>query len=117
MRVLVASLTAQLALSVSHIDCVCMCLWLVQILLPMMLRRLKEDVEKSLAPKEETIVEVCCLTVLSDHLTQRTSMLQRYSLPTIHCTNDGCVCVCANVHVHHMWCHVVACSEASLQGI
>jgi SNF2 family DNA or RNA helicase len=29
-----------------------------QILKPMMLRRLKEDVEKSLAPKEETIVEV-----------------------------------------------------------
>ena len=32
----------------------------------MMLRRLKEDVEKSLAPKEETIVEVhiftCTLT-------------------------------------------------------
>ena len=28
------------------------------ILKPMMLRRLKEDVEKSLAPKEETIVEV-----------------------------------------------------------
>ena len=31
----------------------------LQILKPMMLRRLKEDVEKSLAPKEETIVEVC----------------------------------------------------------
>lgn len=30
----------------------------LQILKPMMLRRLKEDVEKSLAPKEETIVEV-----------------------------------------------------------
>ena len=30
-----------------------------QVLKPMMLRRLKEDVEKSLAPKEETIVEVC----------------------------------------------------------
>ena len=30
----------------------------VQILKPMMLRRLKEDVEKSIAPKEETIVEV-----------------------------------------------------------
>ena len=29
------------------------------ILKPMMLRRLKEDVEKSLAPKEETIIEVC----------------------------------------------------------
>lgn len=28
------------------------------LLKPMMLRRLKEDVEKSLAPKEETIVEV-----------------------------------------------------------
>ena len=32
-----------------------------QILRPMMLRRLKEDVEKSLAPKEETIVEVLCM--------------------------------------------------------
>jgi len=30
----------------------------VQLLKPMMLRRLKEDVEKSLAPKEETIIEV-----------------------------------------------------------
>ena len=31
----------------------------LQVLLkPMMLRRLKEDVEKSLAPKEETIIEV-----------------------------------------------------------
>lgn len=28
------------------------------ILKPMMLRRLKEDVEKKLAPKEETIIEV-----------------------------------------------------------
>ena len=41
-----------------------MCFWSVQILLPMMLRRLKEDVEKSLAPKEETIVEVCFLSLL-----------------------------------------------------
>ena len=31
---------------------------LQQILKPMMLRRLKEDVEKSIAPKEETIIEV-----------------------------------------------------------
>ena len=30
----------------------------LQILKPMMLRRLKEDVEKNLAPKEETIIEV-----------------------------------------------------------
>lgn len=29
------------------------------ILKPMMLRRLKEDVEKNLAPKQETIIEVC----------------------------------------------------------
>lgn len=29
------------------------------LLKPMMLRRMKEDVEKSLAPKEETIIEVC----------------------------------------------------------
>lgn len=28
------------------------------ILKPMMLRRLKDDVEKNLAPKEETIIEV-----------------------------------------------------------
>lgn len=35
----------------------------LQLLLkPMMLRRLKEDVEKSLAPKEETVVEVCFWT-------------------------------------------------------
>ncbi len=32
---------------------------LQDILKPMMLRRLKEDVEKALKPKEETIVEVC----------------------------------------------------------
>lgn len=31
---------------------------LQEILKPMMLRRLKEDVEKSLQPKEETIIEV-----------------------------------------------------------
>lgn len=31
---------------------------ILQILKPMMLRRLKEDVEKNLAAKEETIVEV-----------------------------------------------------------
>ena len=30
----------------------------LQVLKPMMLRRLKVDVEKSLAPKEETIIEV-----------------------------------------------------------
>lgn len=30
----------------------------LQILKPMMLRRLKEDVEKNLARKEETIIEV-----------------------------------------------------------
>lgn len=32
------------------------------ILKPMMLRRLKEDVEKSIAPKEETVVEVSNFT-------------------------------------------------------
>lgn len=32
-----------------------------QLLKPMMLRRLKEDVEKNIAPKEETIIEVGCL--------------------------------------------------------
>ncbi len=40
----------------------CLCVSQVQklqgILKPMMLRRLKEDVEKNLAPKEETIIEV-----------------------------------------------------------
>lgn len=35
----------------------------------MMLRRMKEDVEKSLAPKEETIVEVnVCCNVISNFL-------------------------------------------------
>jgi len=37
------------------------------ILKPMMLRRLKEDVEKSLAPKEETIVEVCVFAFVYMH--------------------------------------------------
>lgn len=31
---------------------------MLQLLKPMMLRRLKVDVEKSLAPKEETVIEV-----------------------------------------------------------
>ena len=35
------------------------------ILKPMMLRRLKDDVEKNLAPKEETIIEVYLLICLS----------------------------------------------------
>lgn len=40
-----------------------------QLLRPMMLRRMKEDVEKSLAPKEETIVEVnVCCNVISNFL-------------------------------------------------
>ncbi len=34
------------------------CIFLSQLLKPMMLRRLKEDVEKNLAAKEETIIEV-----------------------------------------------------------
>lgn len=42
------------------------------VLKPMMLRRLKEDVEKSLAPKEETIVEV------SDCLVKATSLMIVY---------------------------------------
>lgn len=41
---------------------IALCIYQVQklqgILKPMMLRRLKEDVEKNLAPKEETIIEV-----------------------------------------------------------
>ena len=37
------------------------------ILKPMMLRRLKDDVEKNLAPKEETIIEVStCFICLTD---------------------------------------------------
>lgn len=43
-------------------------LWQVKklqaILKPMMLRRLKDDVEKNLAPKEETIIEVKKYTVV-----------------------------------------------------
>jgi len=34
------------------------CVVVGQLLKPVMLRRLKEDVERTLAPKEETIVEV-----------------------------------------------------------
>jgi chromodomain-helicase-DNA-binding protein 7 len=36
------------------------------ILKPMMLRRLKEDVEKSIAPKEETVVEASSSTLWRD---------------------------------------------------
>lgn len=45
------------------------------ILKPMMLRRLKEDVEKNLAPKQETIIEVC---VNGAHL------LSNYVLVLVH---------------------------------
>lgn len=53
------------------------------ILKPMMLRRLKEDVEKNLAPKQETIIEVSLcemhiypeLGVVSGHL--KDSMISR----------------------------------------
>lgn len=45
------------------------------ILKPMMLRRLKEDVEKNLAPKQETIIEVC---VSGAHL------LSKYVLVLVH---------------------------------
>lgn len=38
---------------------------LQEILKPMMLRRLKEDVEKTLQPKEETIIEVSRLILFS----------------------------------------------------
>lgn len=41
----------------------------------MMLRRLKEDVEKNLAPKQETIIEVC---VSGAHL------LSKYVLVLVH---------------------------------
>ena len=47
------------ALTVVRIDCC-----LLQLLKPMMLRRLKEDVEKSIAAKEETIIEVYCVWLL-----------------------------------------------------
>lgn len=44
------------------------------LLKPMMLRRLKEDVEKSLAPKEETIIEVMSTdrSVMKDNLLTHT---------------------------------------------
>lgn len=35
-----------------------------KLLKPMMLRRLKEDVEKNIAPKEETIIEVLSSCVI-----------------------------------------------------
>lgn len=40
---------------------------LKQLLKPMMLRRLKEDVEKNIAPKEETIIEVCLYCCLHEY--------------------------------------------------
>lgn len=41
----------------------------LQVLLkPMMLRRLKEDVEKTLAPKEETVVEVFQILLMLNYL-------------------------------------------------
>ena len=48
----------QLVVGHTTIETVIRCDVFVQLLKPMMLRRLKEDVEKSLAPKEETIIEV-----------------------------------------------------------
>jgi chromodomain-helicase-DNA-binding protein 7 len=37
-----------------------------ELLKPYLLRRIKEDVEKSLPPKEETIIEVCfCFSLLN----------------------------------------------------
>lgn len=50
----------------------------------MMLRRLKEDVEKNLAPKQETIIEVCVndthlLVELMDKDVQPTKYLTVYS--------------------------------------
>lgn len=47
-----------------------------ELLKPMMLRRLKEDVEKSLAPKEETIIEV--------ELTAIQKKYYRYGVTTIY---------------------------------
>ena len=51
----------------------------------MMLRRLKEDVEKSLAPKEETIVEVNMRMYIC-------SYVRAHSFPMLsHCQNSACV--------------------------
>ena len=57
------------------------------ILKPMMLRRLKEDVEKSIAPKEETVVEVSnCTCVRSGmHLLIR---MKSGNLCTIPCLRE-----------------------------
>lgn len=47
------------------------CQQLQAILKPMMLRRLKEDVEKSLKPKEETIIEVPSVFFLAEFYIKR----------------------------------------------
>lgn len=44
---------------------------LQEILKPMMLRRLKEDVEKTLQPKEETIIEVCIMQIFANWFSQK----------------------------------------------
>lgn len=60
--ILAGNISSFKSISSSH-HSVTVCDYQVQklqsILKPMMLRRLKEDVEKNLAPKQETIIEVC----------------------------------------------------------
>ena len=68
------------------------------ILKPMMLRRLKEDVEKSIAPKEETVVEVSnCTCVRSGiHLFIIAFRMKLGNLCTIPCL---CECKISPTHI------------------
>ena len=69
------------------------------ILKPMMLRRLKEDVEKSIAPKEETVVEVSNYPcVRSDiHLFIR---MKAGNLCTIPCLREYKISPPTHTHTH-----------------
>lgn len=60
------------------------------ILKPMMLRRLKEDVEKSIAPKEETVVEVSNCTCVRSciHLFIIAFTMESGNLCTIPCLRE-----------------------------
>lgn len=50
------------------------------VLKPMMLRRLKEDVEKSIAPKEETVVEVPSKSIISQGLVLHSVLVPNFVL-------------------------------------
>ena len=86
--------------------CICIhahtCILQLQILKPMMLRRLKEDVEKSIAPKEETIIEVhyvymyMCLYIYI-HVHVATIYILYICMYTIMCVQ--CTCTCMHVYV------------------